>query len=1196
MQDANKTKEQLIRELAAAHQRVAELEAQEVERRRTGFEKGAMPEAPQESERRFRAIFEQSPLGIGLTDSTTGHFLEANLKHCEIVGLTREEMLKTDFQTITHPDDLQADVDNMRRLVAGEIHGFNMEKRYIRPDGAIVWVNLTVVPMWEEGEPHARHLAMVEDITERKRAQEALERSEAQFRGLVERTSAGIATTDLEGRFTFVNAALCKMIGYSEEELIGSPFASFLHPDDVGRILELFRNASNDPLAELHLEFRVLHKKGHIVYCYSSPTISWHQGEIAGFNAIIYDITERKQAELVLKTAKDFTENLIQTANTIIVALDVHGNLQIFNQAAEEITGYTWTDLEGKNWFEVLAPKDRYPHVWEEFSRLLHGGLPIKYENPILTKSGEERYIVWRNNVIVEQGRIVGTISFGIDITERKRAEEALRASEQKFRSFVEQSSDGLVLVNEQGLIIEWNQARERMTGVKRDEALSRPFWEIQSRITLPEHRTPERLAYFKASLFDALRTGQSPLFNRPLEAEVVRPDGERRYIEQVIFPIKTDQGYRLGSVSRDITEQKRAESQREAALEALRATTANLETLIRVSPLAITLLDRDGNVQLWNPSAERIFAWTAQEVIGHPNPIVPAAQQAEYAIWSGQVLHGQALTDQETVRQRKDGSLVDVSISSAPVYDAMGNLAGRMAIVADITERKQAEEARVRLATAIDQAAESIVITDTAGAIQYVNPAFERTSGYSQAEALGQNPRLLKSGKQNLAFYEALWATITAGQVWQGRLVNRKKDGTLFTEDATISPVRDEGGAIVSYVAVKRDVTRELRLEEQYYQAQKLEAVGRLTAGVAHDFNNILTAINGFSELVSMGLAPDNPLQDSVKKVLGSGQRAAGLVRQLLAFSRKQVVQPVVLNLNDVMANLEKMLGRIIGEDVELHTIPAPGLWLTMADATQIEQVILNLAVNARDAMPNGGKLTIETANVTLDEAYAASHLGTRPGEYVLLAVSDTGAGMSDEVKSRLFEPFFTTKELGRGTGLGLATVYGIVKQGGGDIRVYSEEGLGTTFKVYLPRIGRAAAPAAPAPANAEMPAGRETVLLVEDDEAVRELARRVLRSLGYTLLEASDGQEALRLAAGHPGSIHLLLTDVVLPGMSGVDMAKQLIQARPGLKTLFMSGYTDNAIAHHGVLDPGIAFLQKPFGPMELARKVRAVLDAQP
>jgi two-component system cell cycle sensor histidine kinase/response regulator CckA len=894
------------------------------------------------------------------------------------------------------------------------------------------------------------------------------------------------------------------------------------------------------------------------------------------------------------------------------------------------------------------------------------------------------------------------------------QAQEALRKREREFKTLVENAPDVIVRFDRQYRHIYVNPVVEKEFGSPPQALLGKSHRQLG--------RPPEMADWSESIIRQVFESGREVVF----ELNYPTPGGINNYLSRGVPEFAPDGSVESALfIHRNITERKRAESQREAALEALRATTAKLETLIQVSPLAITLLDPDGNVQLWNPSAERIFGWTAQEAVGHPNPIVPAAKQAEYAVWSDQILRGQPLANQEAVRQRKDGSFVDVSISSAPVYDAMGNLAGRMAIVADITERKRAEsqkeaalkalreaqhmyesvfrlspeiivvtteaegrylaandahervtgygpaevightmaefdvwdspadrrkvlqfvrdqgvvrnmevrfhrksgerftallsvapvevggqrclismvtditerkraeEARARLATAIDQAAESIVITDTAGAIQYVNPAFERITGYSQAEAIGQNPRLLKSGKQNAAFYEHLWATIAAGQVWQGRLVNRKKDGSFFTEEATISPVRDESGAIVNYVAVKRDVTRELQLEEQYRQAQKMEAVGRLTAGVAHDFNNILTAINGFSELMSLELAPDHPLQASVQKVLGSGQRAAGLVRQLMAFSRKQIVQPEVLDLNAVLANVDKMLRRIIGEDIALQTIPAPGLWLTRADPVQVEQVILNLAVNARDAMPEGGKLTIETANVTLDEAYAAGHLGAQPGEYALLAISDTGIGMNEEVKSHLFEPFFTTKELGRGTGLGLATVYGIVKQSGGDVQVYSEAGVGTTFKVYLPRVGPAAPPPAPPPARPEMPAGRETVLLVEDDEGARELARRVLGGLGYTLLEAKDGQEALRLAADYPDTIHLLLTDVVMPGMGGTVLAEQLARSRPDLKTLYMSGYTDNAIAHHGVLDPGIAFLQKPFGPMELARKVRAVLN---
>jgi signal transduction histidine kinase/ActR/RegA family two-component response regulator len=416
---------------------------------------------------------------------------------------------------------------------------------------------------------------------------------------------------------------------------------------------------------------------------------------------------------------------------------------------------------------------------------------------------------------------------------------------------------------------------------------------------------------------------------------------------------------------------------------------------------------------------------------------------------------------------------------------------------------------------------------------------------------------------------------------------------GHFSAED--ISLAWSVGNQVAAVLAQTRLNKQRQRLEEQYHQAQKMEAVGRLTAGIAHDFNNLLTAINGFAQLMRYELSPDDPRQEMVDRIWDSGRRAADLIRQLLVFSSKQVVKLQALDLNDVVAGMDKLLRRIIGEDIELKTALNPGLWPIKADQAQIEQVIVNLAVNARDAMPDGGQLTIETTNVLLDEGYAATHLEAQPGEYVLLAMSDAGVGMSEEVKAHIFEPFFTTKEPGKGTGLGLATVYSIAKQSSGHIWVYSEEGVGTTFKIYLPRSREAVQAAAPERQMANMPTGDETVLLVEDDEAVRDLARRVLQSQGYTVLEAQDGQEALLVSTHHEGTIHLLLTDVIMPGISGKGLADQLGQARREMRILFMSGYSDEAIVHHGVLEPGVAFLQKPFSPLALAQQVRQVLDAR-
>jgi len=538
-------------------------------------------------------------------------------------------------------------------------------------------------------------------------------------------------------------------------------------------------------------------------------------------------------------------------------------------------------------------------------------------------------------------------------------------------------------------------------------------------------------------------------------------------------------------------------------------------------------------------------------------------------------------------------GSLGVDAVTSRTFSEAEVNLAQRVAeqLSGPLARARMADRQR-RLIAAVEQSVESMVITDLEANIIYVNPAFEKISGYTTAEIMGRNPRVLQSGIQDQAFYRKMWDTLTAGQVWQGRMVNKKKDGTLYTEEATITPVRDERGKIINYVAVKRDITDELSLQEQYYQAQKMESLGRLTGGVAHDFNNLLTAINGFAELLKMQISANDPLLPMVENILRSGNRATALVRQLLAFSRKQDIKPQLLDLNQAVTDLDKMLRRVIGEDINLKTILAPTVSAIKADPTQLEQTLVNLVVNARDVMPHGGKITIETANVRLDEAYAASHFETRPGDYVMLAVSDTGPGMTEAVMKQIFEPFFTTKEQGKGTGLGLATVYGIVKQNQGDIRVYSEPGVGTTFKVYFP-VADALPQTVLRPVDMPVITGNETILLVEDDEAVRLLVAQMLQELGYQIITATGGIEALQLAQEHRDTIDLMLTDVVMPEVSGKALAEEMLTEIPGLKVLYMSGYTENAIAHHGVLDDGIAFIAKPFYIQGMAVKLRELLD---
>ncbi len=504
-------------------------------------------------------------------------------------------------------------------------------------------------------------------------------------------------------------------------------------------------------------------------------------------------------------------------------------------------------------------------------------------------------------------------------------------------------------------------------------------------------------------------------------------------------------------------------------------------------------------------------------------------------------------------------------------------------------------------LTTVVEQSPSAVIITDTEGNIEYVNSNTELLTGYTAEELRGKKPSMFKSGQTPSDKYDQLWQTISKGKVWRGELLNKAKDGTHFWELCVIAPIFAPDGTISKYVALKENITErkhaekeKVMLEEQLHQAQKMESIGRLTGGVAHDFNNILSAINGYSEMILMRMDNSSPFRNEIEIILQSGQRAARLTQQLLAFSRKQVIKPELLDLTAEVAESRKMLSRLLGEDIEIEIGHVKELWPIKVDRSQLEQVILNLAVNARDAMPLGGKLTIETSNVSLDGVYIKSHYNISPGDYVMLAISDNGKGMDKETREHIFEPFFTTKIKGKGTGLGLATVYGIIKQNNGEIQVYSEPDQGTIFKIYLPRADESLEKTDSHLSVNRVSdiGGTETILLVEDDEMVRNLGIDILSGLGYTVLEAENGEDALQVCARFHGKVDLLLTDVVMPKMSGPDLAARINEQYPQTKVLFMSGYTENAIVRHGVLAENVNYLHKPITPKSLSHAVRKVL----
>ncbi len=526
--------------------------------------------------------------------------------------------------------------------------------------------------------------------------------------------------------------------------------------------------------------------------------------------------------------------------------------------------------------------------------------------------------------------------------------------------------------------------------------------------------------------------------------------------------------------------------------------------------------------------------------------------------------------------------------------FDAHAQPVRVIGTVQDRTTAKQAEVERDRLMAAVGQAAEGFVVTDPAGTIQYVNPAFEEVTGYTDGEAIGLHTRVLKSGQQPAQFYEEMWDSLRNSDVWRGRVVNKKKDGTFFTEDMVISPVRDAASRIVNYVAVKRDVTRELALEEQLQQAQKIESLGRLAGGVAHDFNNMLLVILGHVELAlaEEGLPPS--FYDDLREIQAAAERSASLTRQLLAFSRKQVAAPRVLDLNDTVEGAVSMLRRMIGENVELAWLPGEDVWPIRVDPAQVDQILANLCLNARDAIDGEGRISVETRNTSSYETDHDDYPLEAVGEYVMLTVADDGCGMDEATLKMAFEPFFTTKEVGKGTGLGLATVHGIVGQSAGFVQLHSALDVGTTVRIYLPRhVGKADAESEQS-TSAPGSQGNETILLVEDESAIITMVKRRLQRLGYVVLAASAAEEALQVAGEHRGEIDLLLTDVVMPGMDGRALAELLLASNPELTCLFMSGYAVDLATQGEPAGPAANHIEKPFSMRDLAVRVREALDS--
>ncbi len=829
-------------------------------------------------------------------------------------------------------------------------------------------------------------------------------------------------------------------------------------------------------------------------------------------------------------------------------------------------------------WAAVVYPEDR--PLWDQMVLRLRSGQAAQEDGEyrVVRPDGTVRWV--RESVTASLdpanrlARLHGVVT---DITERRQAEEMLRHQAQ----VIDQIHDAVISTDLQGYVTSWNKGAERLYGYRADEMLGRHV----SLLSREQDR-----ATLGRDLFVPLLERGSLEIERPK----LKKSGEEIYVHLSLSVLRGSDGTPRGLIgySIDITERQRAEA-------SLRNSEALYHSLVENLPQNVFRKDRAGRFTFANQRFAALLGLPAAEILGKTDfDFFPAELAEKYRQDDQRVLDtGTAL---QTVEEHEPpgGPHLFVEVVKTPVHDAQRQIIGTQGIFWDITGRVQTEQAlrrsEERYRRFFEEDLSGAFIATPSGKLLACNPAFTRILGFdSLAEAMNQP---LASLYADAGAYDAFMSLLRREQkleLYETDL--RRHDGRTVHAIANVVGLFDHDGKLIEIKGYIFDNTERKRLEEQFRQSQKMEAVGRLAGGVAHDFNNLLTVITGYSEILLGRIPETEPLQPMVLEIQRAAERAAGLTRQLLAFSRKQILAPVDLDLNVVVADLEAMVRRLIGEDIALVTLRDPRLERVTADRGQIEQVLMNLVVNARDAMPQGGELTIETRNVTVEAGQFPSDADLPPGPYAMLAVRDTGCGMDEETRARLFEPFFTTKEVGKGTGLGLATAYGIVKQSRGHIEVESAPGRGTTFTLYLPRTGGPVPPPETVSANG-IPRGTETVLLVEDEDAVRQLSRQLLELVGYHVLEARNGPEALQVCEQNGAKIDLVVTDVVMPHMSGRQLADQLSPRYPGLRVLYLSGYTDEAISHHGVLDREVDFLSKPFTLDGLARKVREVLDRGP
>jgi two-component system, cell cycle sensor histidine kinase and response regulator CckA len=978
---------------------------------------------------------------------------------------------------------------------------------------------------------------------------------------------------EVSGRFLEVNAAAVATYGYARSEFLEMTVDE-IRPASALPWAELIRERHRAKFRPRAVSQHVL--KGGAIIDVEVASVATTFDHRAARLIVSVDISARVAAERALRESEVRHRELIENARDLIATVDLEQRLTSVNKAFEQALGYTREELIGMP-LGYVVPDDWHARLADAVEAKVSLGVPgTTYEHELLAKDGRRIAVEVSSSLILSKGKTVGTQAVCRDVSERKAAELLLRENEALFRAAFEDAANGMLLLSSIGVIQRANARAVELFGYSIDELCGIPL------LTLTHPDDMER----SRDVLSRIRTGELESFNT--EKRYIGKNGASVWMEVAAAPVRDAAGDVVSFVIQlqDITARREVEA-------ALRESEARFRTLFETSPNGMDIVDRDGRIVLTNAALEDLLGYTKQELAGLKFPDIthPDDTPDDIRLNAEMLDGGRSFFEREKRYICKDGRVIWVHLTVFALPDPSGDAQLSIGIREDITERKRSEAAlarsEARARAMLDSALDAIVTIDSAGLILEFNPAAESMFGRSRNEVLGErmSALLMAPGDGEPHFLRYL-RNGDVGELGRRELAVLRADGTEFRAELALTVTDSVEGPV--FTGFLRDLSEQKALQAQLIQSQKVEAVGQLAGGIAHDFNNLLTAISSYADLAdgTIDAGSDPRLAESIGGIRGASDQAARLTQQLLAFSRQQVLKPEIVCANDVVEEHVPMLRRLLGEEIDVQLSLDRRLGAAKIDPGLLSQVLMNLSVNARDAMPAGGVLTIATENVDLRGAPTIGGPGN--GQHVMLSVSDTGDGIDDATLARIFEPFFTTKDPGKGTGLGLPTVIGIVEQSGGRVAVQTEQGSGTTFTVYLPVVRQAVTSRTSAPeARIDRPAGHERILLVEDNEIVRGPVTLLLEELGYDVVAAEGPTEALALAAsGAP--LDLLLTDVVMPGINGRQLAERLRELQPGLKVLFMSGYTDDAVIARGVIDHEMAFLQKPFGADQLAQTV--------